>query len=84
MSDNDMTGKLVRWEHESGQWFTARVTGHRPGAGGGTYEGTVVDPGNYIGLSMFAPKQVLRVGQELPNLAPMLLTVIGEEVSDVG
>lgn len=80
----DMIGKLVRWEHERGQWFTAKVTGHRPGAGGGTFTGTVVDPGNYIGISIFAPKEALRVGQELPNLAPLLLTVVDESGSGVG
>lgn len=82
MSDTDMIGKLVRWENK-GQWFTARVTGYDGGSGRGSLTGEVVDPGNYIGLSEFAPKQVLKVGDELPNLRPDLLAVVEEEVSDV-
>lgn len=77
MSDTDMIGKLVRWENR-GQWFTARVTGGDGGSGRGSYLGEVVDPGNYTGLSPFAPKEWLRVGQELPNLRPELLAVIDE------
>jgi hypothetical protein len=73
----DLTGKLVRWDNK-GQWFTARVTGGDGGSGRGSWTGEVVDPGNYIGLSEFAPKQALHVGQELPNLRPELLAVLDE------
>lgn len=79
MSDDGMIGKLARWEHR-GQWFTARVTGGDGGSGRGALVGEVVDPGNYIGLSEFAPKQALRIGHELPNLRPELLTVVEESV----
>lgn len=76
----DMIGKLVRWEHR-GQWFTARVTGGDGGSGRGSLTGEVVDPGNYVSLSMFAPKQPLKVGVELPNLALDLLTVVDESAA---
>jgi len=73
----DLTGSLVRWEYE-GQWFTARITEDVCSSAGSRWIGEVVDPGNFIGLSEFAPKQVLRVGQRVPNLLSGLLTVIGE------
>lgn len=73
MSD-DLTGKLVRWESK-GQWLTARVDFPGPR---GIWVGTVVDPGNYVGLSEFAPKQAARPGDRLPNLRSELLTVIAE------
>jgi len=82
MSD-DMIGKLVRWEHDRGQWFTARVTGGDGGSGRGSLVGEVVDPGNYVGVSEFAPKQALEFGAEMPNLRPELLTVIDEEAPGV-
>lgn len=69
-----MIGKLVRWERK-GQWFTARVTGKGHGASG-TFAGVVVDPGNYTGVSVYAPKVALREGDSLPNLVPELITVI--------
>ena len=79
MSD-DMIGTLVRWERR-GQWLTARIDFPGPR---GIWVGTVVDPGNYVGLSEFAPKQALQVGDRLPNLRGELLTVIAENVTAVG
>lgn len=76
--DETMIGKLVRWQHERGQWFTARVTGYDGGSGRGSLTGVVVDPGNYIGVSEFAPKQAWRVGDVVPNLVRDLITVIDE------
>lgn len=77
VQEPDLTGKLVRWECD-GQWLTARVEG--TGTRRGTWRGSVVDPGNYIGLSMHAPKKTVRFGDWLPNLRGELLTVIDEEV----
>jgi hypothetical protein len=71
---SDLTGELVRWESR-GQWLTARVDFPGPR---GIWVGTVVDPGNYIGLSEAAPKQAVKAGDRLPNLRSELLTVITE------
>lgn len=81
VQEPDLTGKLVRWECQR-QWFTARVGG--TGTQRGTWRGEVVDPGNYVGLSLFAPKQAVKVGQWLPNLVGALLTVIDEETPGIG
>jgi hypothetical protein len=78
MSDEVLIGKLVRWERGR-QWLIARVDG--TGTRRGRWRGTVVNPGNYIGLSEFAPKQALGVGDVLPNLHPELLTMIDESAS---
>lgn len=76
MGPDVMIGKLVRWESD-GQWLVARVTGEGFGTGD-SLRGEVVDPGNYIGLSPFAPKVSLKVGDVVPNLQPDLITVIDE------
>lgn len=78
----DLTGKLVRWECD-GQWLTARIEG--TGTRRATWRGTVVDPGNYIGLSPYAPKQTVRFRDWLPNLRAELLTVIdGQPAAGIG
>jgi hypothetical protein len=77
----DLVGKLVRWECQ-GQWLTARVDG--AGMRDATWRGTVVDPGNYHGLSDFAPKQALYVGDTVPNLRAALLTVVDEATPSMG
>jgi hypothetical protein len=76
MEPAEMIGKLVRWESD-GQWLVARITGKGSGAAG-SLAGEVVDPGNYTGLSSFAPKESVSVGDTLPNLLPDLITVIDE------
>lgn len=79
MTNEDLDGKLVRWEY-GGQWLTARV------AGTGTFRdsvrGEVVDPGNYVGLNsdLFGP-QAVAVGTWLPNLRRDYLTIVGEQPS---
>lgn len=74
----DLIGKTVRWEdrkYRPGLWFTAHVTG----AGGmtGSFEGAVVDPGNYRDRSW--PYGPLEAGRALPNLVASLCTVIDSE-----
>lgn len=74
----DLIGKTVRWENpqdQPGMWFTALVTDGS--AMGGSYTGTVIDPGNYRGRLW--PFEPFEVGEHVPNLVGTLCTVVDSE-----
>lgn len=75
----DLVGKVVKWEND-GQWFTAEITG--TGVTSGSWCGTVVDPGNYVGMGGVHPyfeETPLAPGQHLPNLAWSLIDVVDSD-----
>lgn len=67
----DLIGKTVQWEYEGQwlplRWFTATIDSR---ADDGTYTGTVVNPGNYRGLT---------AGELVYHLKPGRCTVIDSE-----